>query len=295
MPRINSNGGLPSFIIEVANENGGDKEHLLDTIRQFERFSGHGIKFQPLHPDQIALPDYEWYSVYQQLFFDQEEWGEIIALASHSKEVFLDLFDAYGVAVLSAHREKIGGVKFQPSVLQNESIWSALDAVDCRQLKFIVNFSGLKSDEVRVILLELEHRFSPKVIFAEVGFQGYPTSPSECGLHKIGFFRNELGMDVVFADHSAPKGEDGIAVSAAAVACGAVCIEKHVRNNAREVKYDFQSAVMDDQYEGFCVLVNAVKSSFQSVWINESEAAYLSQSTTTEALKTLPPIVVELM
>ena len=27
----------------------------------------------------------------------------------------------------------------------------------------------------------------------------------------------------------------------------------------------------------------------------ESEAAYLSQSTTTEALKTLPPIVVELM
>ena len=278
MSKFNSNAQLPDFIIEVANEHGGDLEHLLDTIRQFERFQGHGIKFQPLHPDEIALPDYEWYSVYQQLFFTENEWGEILGLAAATKEVFLDLFDSYGVAVLRAHQQNISGIKFQPSVLQNDSIWRALDGVDCGKLKFIVNLSGFEQDDAREMLLGLQRRFSPKVIYAEVGFQGYPTGAKESGVHKIQFFKDELGLDVVFADHSDPEGEDGLVVSAAAIAGGAVCIEKHVRNNKREVKYDFQSAVKDDQYERFCQLMNAVRSSFKSEWINEAEASYLSKS-----------------
>lgn len=278
MSKINSKALLPDFIIEVANEHGGDLEHLLDTIRQFERFEGHGIKFQPLHPDEIALPDYEWYSVYQQLLFNEVEWGEILNLAAQTKEVFLDLFDSYGVTILRAHRDVVRGVKFQPSVIQNTSIWTALDEVDCRNLKFIVNLSGFEQDYAREVLFELQRRFSPRVIFAEVGFQGYPTAANESGVHKIQFFKHELGLDVVFADHSTPECEDGFAVSSAAIAMGAACIEKHVRNNNREVKYDFQSAVTDDQFERFCRLMNAIRSSFESEWINEAEASYLSKS-----------------
>ena len=83
-------------IIEVANTHGGNKDYLISLIKEFSKFEGNfGIKFQPLHPDQIALPDYTWHSVYKELFFEQKNWREIIEEACKTKDIWFDLFDLY--------------------------------------------------------------------------------------------------------------------------------------------------------------------------------------------------------
>ena len=56
-------------IIEVANTHGGCKEYLAELIESFDSVTHDcGIKFQPFRFDCIALPDFEWYETYTQLF-----------------------------------------------------------------------------------------------------------------------------------------------------------------------------------------------------------------------------------
>ena len=131
------------YIIEVANTHGGDKKYLLGLIQEFVNFKGHGIKFQPLHPDRIATSDFEWFNVYQELLFNPEEWHEIITEAKKTKLVWLDLFDTYGVEILNQNLKSIHGIKLQASILYNEEVIKALEQTDCSKLKLIVNITKL--------------------------------------------------------------------------------------------------------------------------------------------------------
>ena len=98
-------------IIEVANVHGGDKSHLLSLLEEFSEFKdGFGIKFQPFKYDKIATPDYEWYKTYQELYFSPEEWKEIIAKARETKEVWIDVFDAYTVEIIAQNLTEITGL-----------------------------------------------------------------------------------------------------------------------------------------------------------------------------------------
>ena len=83
-------------ILELANVHGGDKEHLLSLINEFSEFEGNfGMKFQPFKYDEIATKDFEWYPVYEELFFTLDEWkaGSVILrrkadLITHSSPPF---------------------------------------------------------------------------------------------------------------------------------------------------------------------------------------------------------------
>ena len=103
----------PYYIIEIANTHGGNRQYLNDLIAQFSDLTGNfGIKFQAFSPDTIATKDFEWYPVYQELYFSPNDWKEIIGEAKKSKDVWLDLFDAYGVQILNENIDKIKGIKF---------------------------------------------------------------------------------------------------------------------------------------------------------------------------------------
>ena len=49
-----------------------------------------GIKFQPFKYDEIALEDFEWYPVYQTLFFEIPKFGDI-----NSHEYLIKTSQAY--------------------------------------------------------------------------------------------------------------------------------------------------------------------------------------------------------
>ena len=108
----------PYIILELANTHGGDKTYMHSLIDTFATYQGnYGMKFQPLSPDTLATPDFQWYPVYQTLYFNPQEWHEIIQLAKQTKEVWIDLFDLYGVQIVSENLPHVHGIKFQSSVL----------------------------------------------------------------------------------------------------------------------------------------------------------------------------------
>ncbi len=267
-----------NYIIEVANTHGGNKDYLMSLIDEFSSFEGHGIKFQPLHPDRIATPDFAWYSVYQELVFSSEDWKEIISKASITKKVWLDLFDTYGTQVLEENLELIFGIKLQASVLYNEHVIEALKYIDCTDKKLIVNISAIEKSELKERLDYLREVIKPEEILIEVGFQSYPTDLIDSGLVKLDYLKQNFSNPIVFADHVDGKLDDAIILPLIASIKGASYIEKHVMHSTFETKYDHFSSVTVDVYAKLVEKVTAYKSLEANPFINEKETRYLANS-----------------
>jgi len=128
----------PYFIIEAANTHGGDFEYLLELIDAFEEYrEGFGMKFQALHPDRIATKDFPYYDLYKKLKFNKDQWETVINKVAETKDVWLDIFDTYGVEVLKDNISKVYGIKFQSSVLYNIEVFNALATSDLSRKKII--------------------------------------------------------------------------------------------------------------------------------------------------------------
>jgi spore coat polysaccharide biosynthesis protein SpsF (cytidylyltransferase family)/sialic acid synthase SpsE len=269
---------MTNFIIEVANTHGGDKKYLLDLIQEFESFNQHGIKFQPLHPEKIATPDFQWYPVYQELFFERDEWKEIIEKAKESKRVWLDLFDTYGVAILKDNLGSLYGIKLQASILYNEEVIEALAEADCSSLKLIINISAIDLEQVKERIESLQKKIAPEQILLEVGFQAYPTQLQDCGLNKIKVLKERFDFPIVFADHAAGESKDALTLPLIASMLGADYLEKHVMHSSLETKYDHFSAIQVDKYRELVQMVSDYSGLHDMAFINNKEIEYLKNS-----------------
>mgnify|MGYP005853306477 CR=1 FL=1 len=269
---------MPKFIIEVANTHGGNLDYLKSLITEFDDYKGFGIKFQPLHPDKIATPDFAWYPVYQELFFNRGEWKEIISLASQTKQVWIDLFDVYGVEILEKNMDIIHGLKLQPSILYNSEVVNALKEIDCSSLNLILNVSAIELSDIEERLSFFMEGIKPKELLIEVGFQSYPTKLEDSGLVKIEILKNKYNYPIVFADHIDGTLEDAIRLPLIAAIKGADYIEKHVMHSELETKYDYFSSIKVDQFDKLVNLVSTYLSLENVPFINKKEIEYLAKS-----------------
>jgi len=269
---------MTQYIIEVANCHGGDIAYLNSLIDEFERFEGHGIKFQPLHPDHIATPDFEWYPVYQKLLFNEEQWSEIIAKSKRTKLIWLDLFDVYGVTVLEKNIEDIYGIKLQASILYNQNVIDGLKEVDCSNLKLIINISAIEIEDIKERIQYFNDVVGPSEILLEVGFQSYPTLLADSGLNKVTTLKAKFGHRIVFADHIEGGLDDAITLPLIASQKGADVIEKHVMHSTLETEYDYFSAVSHARYADLFEKIESYNDLIDMPFINERELDYLNKS-----------------
>ena len=129
-------------ILEVANCHGGDINYLynlIDKYSSFDKKEKFGIKFQPFKYDLIAVETYSWYPIYKDLFFTKKEWKDIIQKAFITKDIWLDIFDEYGLEILEENLDRIEGIKFQTSILDNLIIFKKLKKINTFDLKIILN------------------------------------------------------------------------------------------------------------------------------------------------------------
>ena len=267
-----------NYIIEVANTHGGNKDYVMSLIDEFSLFEGHGMKFQPLHPDKIATSDFTWYPVYQELMFSPKEWNEIIKKAAITKKVWLDLFDTYGTQILEENLELIFGIKLQASVLYNEHVIQELIKIDCSGKKLIVNISAIEKDEIQERLDYLKSTINPEEILIEVGFQSYPTELVDSGLVKLSYLKEYFSNPIVFADHIDGKLDDAIILPLIASLNGASYIEKHVMHSSLETKYDYFSSITVDMYTKLVEKIKTYKELDGKSFINKKEQTYLLNS-----------------
>ncbi|MBS1495137.1 MAG: N-acetylneuraminate synthase family protein [Bacteroidetes bacterium] len=265
-------------ILEVANSHGGNFDYLLSLIEEFSEYKGYGMKFQPLHPDMLSTEDYEGYPIYKELMFTPEQWEKILSKANETKEIWLDLFDLYGVEVFVKNRDVVKGIKFQSSVLYNDVLLNELSKHKLKNINLVINVSGYEIEQIQERINSLNERLEPKEILLEVGFQAYPTSLLDSGFVKIQTLKNIFPNRIVFADHAAGESEDSIWLPVVAALNGADVIEKHIKHSSLETKYDHFSAIDIDRYRKFTANLENYLDLKNRPFINEKEKEYLRNS-----------------
>ena len=275
-------------IIEVANVHGGELAHMKSLIKEFGPFRDNcGIKFQPLKYDEIALKDFSWYEVYKELFFSEKEWKEIIDLASQTKDIWIDVFDPYGVRIIADNFDKICGIKFQASVLDNKVVRDGLAALDLSNISIILNISSYSIQQIEKLVEKFSADLAPKEIILQIGFQDYPTELNDCGLSKIDVLQKHFPNSLSFADHLDGASEEALLIPSYANHLGVDIIEKHVMHSYLETKYDFYSSIKVDSYTKYVNLVhsNNVGAGYDQYsklldepFISERELVYLEKT-----------------
>ncbi len=269
----------PYIILELANTHGGDKSYMHSLIDAFATYQGnYGMKFQPLSPDTLATPDFQWYPVYQTLYFNPQEWHEIIQLAKQTKEVWIDLFDLYGVQIVSENLPHVHGIKFQSSVLHNEEVISALSSLDLTHCRVILNIAAQEIEVIKQRIDYIKHQLNPKELLLEIGFQAYPTELSDSGLSKIKQINEAFGLPIVFADHIDGTATDSIYLPIMAWLQGATVLEKHVMLSDRETKYDHFSSQTPETFNLFTTTLAHYVAAMHAEFINPRERDYLQKT-----------------
>ena len=271
---------LPYVIAEVANVHAGDFNHVLAIIERFGNsdYPKFGLKFQVLKADAISEKEYEWYSVYKELEFAENEWQEVLSLASQHCDVWLDIFDTFGVLVFEQNLEVIKGIKFQASIVQNEEIISALKSIDVSNTKLIINISGYEISEIEDIKSRFELIGFSELIF-QVGFQAYPTNLSDCSLNKINEIKNKFsGNSISIADHVSIKQDVCVDVPVWASLLGANFVEKHICLNREQSKYDFHSALEPVEFKLLLEKLMAAHEAIGCEFISNAEKSYLEKT-----------------
>lgn len=273
-------------IIEVANTHGGDITYLNRLIDDFSDLTdGYGIKFQPLHPDRLATPDFQWYSVYQELRFSSEEWKEILTKANETKDVWIDVFDSYGIQIIEENIGIIHGIKLQVSVLFNNEVINSLAQLSLSDKKLIINVAALDFDEIEYFISKIEKEINPSELLLEVGFQGYPTQLMDSGISKIKVVKEQFNRRVVFADHISKDDDYAVWIPVLAAANGADVIEKHVMLAHLETKYDFYSSINKNQFDQMIGFLADYQALIDAPFLNEKERLYLTNSIMKPLLK----------
>lgn len=277
---MKQNLDLPYVIFEVANVHGGSREKLFQIVNEYKQinYQNKAIKFQPFKPDQIALPDFQWFPVYQELYFEQHVWRDVIALAAAGGEVWLDLFDTYGVEVLGANKHHVAGIKLQASVLDNVELVEALSKVDLKQLRLIINVSGYEISSIEQYVTKFSQLDLAEIIL-QIGFQSYPTSIADTGMQKIPLLKAAFpALRLCIADHASAEMPVARQIPAWATIAGCTYVEKHFCSRRSDAKYDHFSALEPDEFcEMLGNLYDAVTAS-HGPFISNSEAKYLISS-----------------
>lgn len=278
-------------ILEVANCHGGNKNYILDLINEFSTLNKKdlfGIKFQPFKYDEIAIPNYEWYPTYEKLFFTKDEWKIIIGEAFKTKDIWLDIFDIYGLEILNENFDSVKGIKLQSSILENIIIYNKLKTFNLNKLELILNVAGREIEEIKGIL-EKWKSLKFKKIYLEIGYQGYPTLLEDSGYSKIKKLKNlinEYNLDIVFADHLDGNTEDSILYPLAVGFSGDVkIIEKHIMSQEHETLYDNYSSLNIDKYLKYVELQKKYSETKEQIFINKKEKEYLEKTLQIPILK----------
>lgn len=269
----------PYIIVEVANTHGGDINYMNNLINEFARYNKNtGIKFQPFKYNEIALEDFEWYPVYQTLFFDESQWKSIIANAKKTKDIWIDVFDNYSVKIIQESLKDIYGLKFQVSTLDNVVLFNNLKKIDLSDKLVIVNVASLEMEQIRYHTENIKAALKPKEMIIQLGFQDYPTEFLNSGLCKIDEVKKNFSNRLCFADHSEGTSEDAIDLPLAAYLKGCELVEKHVMCSGEKAKYDHYSSVTPEAFAKLYAKINKYSEALAQPFINDKEINYLQKS-----------------
>jgi N,N'-diacetyllegionaminate synthase len=209
--------GQPTYVIaELGINHGGDMRAAHRLVTEAARAGANAIKLQTYRTEGRVPKDSPVFGVLKAAELSPAQQGELFAEARKlGVAAFSTPFDDESVAALA----KLGVPAFKIASFDVVNL-KLLRAVAAHRLPVVISRGMASREELDRAVSLLEGAGSPCVILHCVS--AYPTPVEAANLRVIGALRLAYGWPVGYSDHTL-----GVQAAVAAVAAGAVAIEKH--------------------------------------------------------------------
>jgi len=261
----------PFIIAEIAQGFEGSPKLVELYVKGAAAAGANAVKFHIFYADELALPDYRYFSLFKNLEISFDVWANAV---SKCHKMGLEMYsDVLGLKSLRK-MEKIGvdGYKIHTTDINNfvllravgktgKKVFLSTGGCDIAEIDRAVNI--LKSCD-----LTLMH-----------GFQAEPTRPADNNLNKIKFLGSRYKYKIGFQDHTKGGDELSIAIPMIALGAGAGVLEKHLTLSRTAEIEDFISALNAEEFATWVRLVRkSVPALGKKGWlVTKKEKAYRSK------------------
>jgi sialic acid synthase SpsE len=239
-------------IAEIAQGFEGHLSYCRDFVKLAQACGADAVKFQIFKADEIALPDYKYYSLFRSLEMPSEDWAKVIELARDSGIDFLaDVYGSYSLKWLL--EQGVKGFKIHSTDVRN---YELLRQVRDKELKVFLATGGSTLEEIGKAIELL----GKNTVILLSGFQAEPNTLEDIELEKISQLIQRFGLPVGYADHI--DANDPLAVSLPAMAAlkSASVIEKHLTIERNRLKLeDYVSALEPAEFTAMVDLIRKVE------------------------------------
>jgi sialic acid synthase SpsE len=267
-----------SIIAEMAQGFEGSYTQARLLIKAASSAGADAAKFQLVYADELATPDYKYYSLFQSLEMSDEEWVDLAAYAKECRiELYLDIFGTRSLRL--SEKAGINCIKLHGTDIANIGLLNEVAASSVR--KVILGAGGAYLSEIEKALSILGN----KEVIILLGFQGYPTPDDTNHVSRINLLQSILekkytNYQLGFADHASPDSALRYAIASAAVGAGAIVIEKHLTLGKVMKMEDHESALNPDEFSEFCNVLRICKTAMgqakqeENLGMSEAELGY---------------------
>ena len=118
--RMTDDKKSPYIIAEIANAAQGNYQANFELIQHAKDSGAPAVKFQFYKYDVLTTPAYSKYKIYEQTFYTAEQRSEFVKFAKELElDVWVDIFDSWGLDVVKDNIEYVDGIKIPPTVSLN--------------------------------------------------------------------------------------------------------------------------------------------------------------------------------
>lgn len=233
------------IIAEIANAAQGKTETNIKLIEEASKAGADAVKLQLYKYDKLATPTYSKYKIYKETFYSLTERTRFIDKAKElGLDVWVDIFDRWGLKTAIKNKGKISTVKIPPTVILDEEL-----VKDILELGFptAVGVGGYEDKDIDFVLSQISGYKNPIILM--YGFQGFPTQIKDTSLARIPHLKTKYGYTVGFADHIDACSELALRMPEYAFFAGASLIEKHITLNRSAKGLDYYSALEPHEFK----------------------------------------------
>lgn len=232
------NDGSIFVIAEMAGAHGGDPVRAERIVDAAANSGADAVKIHLYTPDELAVPSFSYYPLYEKLQFTAETWRGLIARAhERGLQVFADVFGLESASAAVSYG--IDGFKVHTADVANLHLLKAIGRSGVPVLLSVGGSTWIETAEA----LETLSTHGAATIVLMPGFQGYPTALEHSFLRRIEVLRHKFQRPVGYASHVDGGAPEAEWLPTLAMAAGADVLEVHLTVDRDAQGPDYQSSL----------------------------------------------------
>ena len=236
------------LIAEIACSHNGSIFRLKKTIKSAYLNGADAVQLQIWKLDFMMSPNNINYKQIKKLEFSYNFWKKIILYIKKKYpkiKIYICPYESFAVKNFINNRY-IDGIKVNSSDLNNPFFLNYLKKF---QKKINLSVGGSTLSEIRYALNILKK--NKKNVTLMYGVQNFPTKVKDINLNYISFLKKKFKTRVGYQDHSSGLTKEAFYLPLISLSEGATVIEQHISMNRNKKGFDYQSALLPDQFNDF--------------------------------------------